>query len=672
MTSIDWDTLSATISKPAVAVQYRFAHDPVPLDTFVTHPSFLANPPLSPIQYRAVRHAERVYLPGTYEWLAENAETKETREYWDPERNPVRMVNFLTLQWGKGAGKDHICRIISLRVAHLLLCLADPHGYYEMPAQDTIHLLNVASSSKQASRAFFHPMRRAVTRPGNWFQTMGVDVIEAARGPRRRQPQTQALQDTIRFAHHIEAISGHSDAETQEGLNLMLGVADEIDAFKRRGELARSSSERESSRSAEGIIEMLRTSARTRFPAVFKNVYISWPRYKGSMIQVLTDNARADNVANGEASEEYASGPHATWEVNPRVPGKDAFAKDYRDDPVMSAAKYECRPARALNPFFANHQAIEGCLTEAERQPLELGYELHGNAWQPVYDFSPALTPVRGAAYAVHADLALTGDRAGVAMCHVQRWEEVEAMAELADGTYSAVPEMRPVVKVDFVISYEASTAAIPPREIQIRWARLLVMELRRRHFNVRRVTFDQFQSVDSMQILRDYGIESERVSTDLASPRVTGPRGALQGPELWRNLRDLFSEDRIRLARRPRLLDELMALTRLPNGKIDHPPGGGKDEADALACAAAGAIVLGGEEELDEHGQPVPAELASAGFNWSGEPAGELPLGFSFATMGYRMDTPDALQLDGLGRPVDPLRDEEEDLTGWAHTGQS
>src|ERR1700759_4280017 len=104
--------------------------EPVPLTTFIQDRKYLGNPPLSMVQYEAVRHAERIYYPDLYPLLG------ELNPYW---AQPCRMVNFITLQWGKGGGKDHICRITSLRIAYLLLCLRSPQDYYEMPEQDTIH-----------------------------------------------------------------------------------------------------------------------------------------------------------------------------------------------------------------------------------------------------------------------------------------------------------------------------------------------------------------------------------------------------------------------------------------------------------------------------------------------------------------------------------------------------
>jgi hypothetical protein len=574
-----------------------FDEEPVSLTIFVQDRQFLGNPRLSNVQYDAVRHIERIFYPELYLAMATEFEAGKQlgrlnvgasavwrdEPYWS---QPVRMINFATIQWGKGSGKDHIARVASMRIAYLLMCLASPQDYYGMPKQDTIHLLNVASSSAQAQQAFFMPIVKAV-RTSRWFS-------------RRCEPR----QNVVSYAKNIESISGHSDAETQEGLNLMLGIADEIDAFKTKQEsqARRGISPREPTKSAEGIIEMMRTSSRTRFPRVFKNVYISYPRYLGSTIQRLTAQARGDVKTHGIDSQHFVSGPLPTWEVNPRVPGKDAFAQDYRDDPVMARAKYECKPARAINPYFRNHQAVDSCFAPMEQMPIAVSYKLENTVnrpvWVPRYAFADHFFPIRGAVYAMHADLAVTGDRAGIAMAHVAKYTDHEVVALDEDGAAHPLRESRPHVKVDFVISFSADAAAAPPREIQIRWARQLAFELVRRGFNIHRYSFDGFQSLDSIQILQAKGITCERVSTEVSE-------------DPWRNLRDLMYEGRV-IIPRPEVLDEknpphfllrdeLLSLTRLPNGRVDHPSDSSKDEADALACAVLGAVKCGGEEDGGE-----------------------------------------------------------------------
>jgi hypothetical protein len=596
MTSWDkWAATAATV--PEETEPSLFVEEPVPLDVFIRDGKYLANPGLSEEQFEAVRHIERIYMPQTYEILAHSAD-RDIRRYWS---QPCDMKNLITLMWGKGSGKDHICRISVLRVVYLLLCLTSPQGYFGLPEQDNIHCLNVASSSKQASRAFFSPMRRAVVRPGSFFQTMGVEVVEGARtGPKatrrslerhRREAghePAQALLDTIRFAKNIEAVSGHSDADSQEGLNLIIGIMDEVDAFKSRAELEKTGGvrTRESSSSVEAVLEMLQTSASTRFPKTYKNVRISYPRYLGSPIMKLTAAAKKDAEENGIKSRHYVSGPKCTWEVNPRIAGPEDFSEDYKADPAMAQAKYECRPSRASSPYFANEEALRECCTLGPN-PVTVGYVRNLAAWKPVYDFAAGFYPVQGARYVMHADLARTGDRAGLAMAHVKDWTQAELTGFDAEGREVPVTETRPVVKVDFLLAWEASKSAQPPREIQLRWARELCFELRRQGFNIVRFTADNFQSDDTIQILETWGMETDKFSMDRDE---TG----------WRTLRDVAYEGRLEMPEHELVITELLGLTRLPNGKIDHPADGSKDVADALGGAVSAALVAGGREDPD------------------------------------------------------------------------
>ncbi len=300
---------------------------------------------------------------------------------------------------------------------------------------------------------------------------------------------------TITYDKNIECISGHSDAETQEGLNLMLGIADEIDAFKSKKEIVvrRTSTAREPTKSAESILDMLESSAISRFPDVFKNVRISYPRYLGSMIQQLTVEARADLKKNKDKSFHYVSGPLATWEVNPLRKGKEDFAKVYAKDPVMARSRYECKPARAVNPYFRNHIAVDSVFEDVP-PPIVVTYKRDGESWVPEYQFAADFKPIVGAVYAMHADLAIVGDKAGVAMSHVVKFQEFERILEGTEGEDVPFSERRPIIKTDFVIAYEADITENPPREIQIRWVRQLAFALLQRGFKIKQLTFDNFQ----------------------------------------------------------------------------------------------------------------------------------------------------------------------------------
>lgn len=479
------------------------------------------------------------------------------------------------------SGKDHVCRVASLRIAYLLQCLRSPQDYFGLPSQDTIHMLNVAATSRQANQAYFNPLKRVIDR--GWFAD-----------------KAQPVQNGISWAKGIEMISGHSDAESQEGLNLILGIADELDAFKSDNDTRGSARSHEYVNSAEAIVKMMHSSAKTRFPENFKVVHISYPRYVGSPILQLLAEANEDIAENKDKSVYYAAGPYATWEVNPRIKDKSFFASDYKKDPVAARARYECRPERAINPYYRNGEAIKSCMRQ-RKSPLDPRYRLEdrdggAQVWVPEYDFD-LLVPKSGAQYVIHADLAVRHDRAGIAMAHVIDWKDIESVQTDDEGAELSYWETRPNVYLDFVFGFEADLSKTPEREIQIRWYRQLISDLRLRGFNIVRASADGFQSTDSLQILEAQGVRTKKISADV-------------NDGVWKNLKDLLYEGRVSLPNSKLLYEELTALMQMPNGKIDHPPGTtGKDLADAVACACLSAVEIGGRETGEE---------ASLGFDFS------------------------------------------------------
>jgi hypothetical protein len=547
---------------------------------------------VSKIQRRNAKHGDLVWdRIESIEYIGEG-------EYWtttvDGPASYVSAGGFLN----HNSGKDMISRMSCLRIAYLLGCMKSPQNYFGMPADDTINMLNVAVSAPQANRAFFTPMTRMVKR--GWFKD-----------------KAEPTQGSIIFDKNVEAISGHSEAESQEGLNLILGVCDEIDAFKTREQLAKSKAARQSSKSAEAIMEMIESSAASRFPRTFKQVFISFPRYVGSTIQTLTAEAKRDIEKEGKDSPHYVSGPYCTWEVRPDKFQSD-YAPQFKRDPRNAKSKYMCQPSFSINPYFKNTLAVEACCRE-EEPAIRISYRTDGNSWVPQYEFRDDFLPIVGAIYAMHADLAINGDRAGIAMSHMVRMEETSKDIYSEDGTLATVFDTVPIIKTDFVIAFESDTTASPPREIQIRWARDLWAELKLRGFNIRQFSFDSYQSASSRQELEALGVKAPLISTDKTE-------------EPWRDLKNLFEAGRISIPKIELLLKEILGLSKMNGGKIDHDSGSSKDLADALACSVVGALSLKGAE--DPSG--AVAYFAKPEFISGGLPKSKTPIGFEDGLTAY------------------------------------
>lgn len=156
--------------------------------------------------------------------------------------------------------------------------------------------------------------------------------------------------------------------------------------------------------------------------------------------------------------------------------------------------------------------------------------------------------------YFVHLDLAKNHDAAGVACVHQDR------------ATQKLV--------VDFMDGVVGKNG----RDVQIADLReTYVYGLTARGFNIKRVTLDQWNSLDTIQLLAKRGYLSDETSAD----KTTGP---------YDTLFELMNTNRLDYYLHPRFIREIIGLRRYPK-KYDHQRTGSKDVADAVACAAFNAI---------------------------------------------------------------------------------
>lgn len=584
----------STDGLPVGALSSIFEEEPPSLERFLYETPFLGlgrqNIQLSSIQTEFIRYFEQVLSLDTYIAMVEQ---------FGPEWAPVRMCHTITACWGKGGGKDMVARYSIARVSNILLSLNSPQGYYGLPETDEIQMLNVAVSALQARRAFFKPLRNMLVS-SSWFSEHF-----------RHGPPSDAANNVL-FKKNIELISGHSQAESQEGLNLIAAIADEIGAFKTESEQLASAG-RQSAQTAEYIVDMLRSSASTRFPDHFKVGIISYPRYENDAMMQAVAEGRKDNDKYGEESTYYLSGPHSTWDVNPRVSrNAPEIVRAYNDDPEYAAAKYECQPPKASNRYIRSDAAILQGFTRQEIPAVTIDYfwglpdddpndytpDL-AEGWQVRFTFADHLRPMEGAIYALHGDIAIRQDRAGIAMAHVTQWRT--APGEI---------DPRAVVRVDLVAAFEADLNAevdgeVQPREVQIRWYRKLVSALEARGFDIARVTFDGFQSLDMIQQFTERNITSEVVSLD-------------RNTSVYDTFRATLYDSRVDGPYDELLIDELQKLSRVKSNKVDHLPGGSKDLSDAVAGAVYGALIEGGNEGEE----PTPIDL-----RWANAPGSDATM---------------------------------------------
>lgn len=532
---------------------------PVTIEEFVTSENFLKLPPLSEYQYQIVRATSQIYKKETL--IALYGEEGGLQRWQETYNRVILML-------GKGSGKDHCAVIAVCYIVYLLLCLKNPSGYYGMPDDEPIDIINVAINADQARTVFFNRFKgRIETCP--WFAGKfhtGNNVID--------------------FDKNIHAYSGHSEREAFEGKNLLVAILDEISAFA-----LESNTGNDQADTADATFKMYSDSVTSRFADYGKVVLLSFPRFYGDYIMqrygpefndldkgmvgavaekevVLKrhtfklDNDLPDGTDGNEFTIEWEEDhiiryafPNVfalrrpSWEVNP-TKNIEMYKQAFYEDRANAMGKFACMPSDSVdNTFIKNKAAVD-----------EAFIMINGVDNEGVFHYGFA--PKAGTDYYIHVDLSKVHDRCAVALAHVDKWVVMGG---------DRFGDLYPEVKVDAVRWWKPSK----DKPMDYKEVTDYIKALKRRGFDIKLVTFDRWNSVDSMNDLKSYGINSELLSVankhydDLLSVlydhRLVGP-----------NIKEL--------------IDELKQLRRIKD-KVDHPRTGYKDLSDAVTGAVYNAI---------------------------------------------------------------------------------
>ena len=529
----------------------EFEEKPVSIEEFVVSKDYLYLPPLSDHQYTMIKASTQIYKKETLIRLFGEVEGAKR---WKQTCNEV------IFQLGKGSGKDYVSTIACSYVVYLLLCLKDPAKYYGKPPGDAIDIINIAINAVQANRVFFKGFVNRIER-APWFQ--GKYNLKA---------------NNIEFDKAITVHSGHSQRESWEGYNVLIVFLDEISGFD-----IESTSGNEQAKTGGAIYRMYRASVDSRFPDYGKVILLSFPRYKNDFIQqrynevveeketimreftFKIDPDLPDEIEENKFTIEWEedhiisySIPRVfalrrpTWEINPTRSIED-FTVAFYSDPVDALGRFACMPPDAMDAFFKSREKVERTFNNLN---IALDEKNRFHDW---------FQPEEDKLYFIHVDLAQKHDHCAVALAHIDKWVNIKVGNQ--------IKEAAPTIIVDAVRWWTpTSTQSVDFTEVKE-----YIISLKHRGFNIRRVTFDRWNSHDMMQQLNAYGMNTEILSVakkhyeDMAlgvmEERITGPHINL-------------------------LIEELLQL-RIIKDKVDHPRKGSKDLADAVCGAIYDAIAF-------------------------------------------------------------------------------
>lgn len=461
---------------------------------------------------------------------------------------------------------------------YVMSCFTDPHRSFGMDSTSEITFIFQSSHGSLAQSVDYGRFR---------------EICEQSRVFTHTFPFVKHIRSELRFPSRIQVKPIDSDTGSI-GQNVIGGVIDELNFM---------ANIQNSKRSIDGgvynqALVIYNSIARRRMSRFMSGNHmpgilclVSSKRYPGEFTDI--------KLAEAKKNPNIFVYDKRVWDVKPKGTYGDARFRVFHGDMLRKARvldaseKSEDFPAHLITevpeefrPTFDDDligamRDIAGISTIA-RYPFIQNVEKISKAFSkvqgvlshqttnfvsPKLDFFPSRITNSSQPRWAHIDLGLTGDAAGLAIGHVRGFVKTQSQPDLHMGEAKGA-EVMPHIVIDCLLRIVAP----PNDEIQFYKVRDLLYLLRDNGMNIKWVTFDSYQSVDSIQLLRQRGFITGKTSMDTSDDPYHYVRGALYDGRL-----DMPTHDHC--------LTELRSLEKdMKTGKIDHPPNGTKDVSDALA----------------------------------------------------------------------------------------
>ncbi len=490
------------------------------------------------------------------------------------------------LTGGIGTAKTTLAVFAQLYETYRILNLANPHKEFGLDPDSEIVIV-FQSVTEGAARSVDYEFFRGILDSAPWFRDNSVAAYD------------NDLKSQIRFYRNV-TVKPVSSLETAAiGQNVIGGIIDEINYLS----IIQSSSRSQDGNVYDQAQVNYNAIARRRESRFMNQGYlagmlclVSSKRYPGQFTDRKIDQARAQVERTGK-SKIYVYDKRV-WDVRPEGSfGDKRFRvfvgerhlnpfivdpKDYKEWPVDHRLidevpieyrhSYEDDIHAALRDISGiSAQLQHAYFTDMERLSGAFGH--HKNIFnteksdfrRPRLAIRPKLFIDPTKPHYAHIDLGATADSAGLCIGHVDKFVEIERTI----GT----KEHMPLIVIDALLQIP------PPRGGEIDFSRIrsILYRLRELGMNLLWVSYDSWQSRDSLQILKNEDFVVGVISMDRDTRAYAWTKRAIQ-------------DGRLLCPAHARCEHELRTLQYIKDkDKIDHLPGGSKDCADALAGTVYG-----------------------------------------------------------------------------------
>jgi hypothetical protein len=503
-----------------------------------------------------------------------------------------------------GVGKTFIAVFSQAYQLYVLSCIRDPQRFFRLAPSDEIIIAIQSLNASTAKAVDFERLKNTISGSPYFKEVFPFD---------------KNLTAELHFPNRIQVVPFSSNPQAAISRNIIGGIIDEVNWFQKV---------EQSKQAADGgffdqALEVYNSIVRRRKSRFLIKgrmfgllCLVSSKRYPGEFTDQKAEEARQQKAKHGK-SDIYVY-DRRLWEVKPedtycglwfnvfcgdsahkprvledgeevedklrhlvlRVPVE--FRSEFERDLLSAIRDIGGMATMALHPFIVDTEAVSESFGKV---PSIISRE-DCDFVQTKLLIDPAQFVNPKEPRFAHVDLGLTGDSAGVAVGHVVKFIEMQR------GGWS---ETLPMIRYDLLLE------AKPPRNGEIEFAKIrtLFYRLRELGLNLKWVSYDSWNSKDSMQILAQQGFVTGLCSMDTD----TMP---------YDTLKTAFYDRRVEAPAHAKAMKEVTRLERDPmTGKIDHPADFSKDVADAMAGVAYGLTMR--REVWLRHGIPitkVPAYL--------------------------------------------------------------
>jgi len=523
-------------------------------------------------------HTEYRIKPVSFRRFVNNPSYLDQAEYVYP--NIVNLgeklmngdCNLLIVEAGIGSGKSFLASLLIAYIAYLLLCLKDPHAYFNLSKDKPITIINMNVSEAKAKQVVFGSVSQFIST-----------------SPFFQQFEKTLLKKSILLDGVIELLCGHSRETAAIGLNLFCGVLDEANFYV----------DTDQKSNAEEIFHTISSRVSSRFGMNGLTIVISSSKHDEDFTtkmrkeaeknpeKVLVHYARtwltkdrkkmSKNVFIFDI-EKYKVVPRTMWEkykvgqkvINFHMDAKKIqtlqfsnsmmndkfwiipmdYFMDFKRNPERAACDLGAKSMKGSDRFIK----LEEYINLAFKQSLP-NYSIGDNRWKLPKEelFEPLY---------IHIDLGLnrdtkgggTGDACGIAVAHFNGYSKQHGGR----------------AKIRFV-AVEQIVKSPQMREIQFKDVRQRIVMLHDAGFEIGGVTLDGWQSEDTVQTLNNLGIPCKVLSID----RTVKP---------YETYKEALYEKRVELPYNEVAIHESKHLIIVKGSKVDHPKKGSKDVSDAIA----------------------------------------------------------------------------------------